>query len=212
MFDDKLPFIPIVMSSALTFVGRCAYRRQRTLSGKVRYCDFRLRINNRIDMAEDELDDIIIHEMIHYYIAVNGIADTSSHGHVFRQMMDEINARYGRHITISHRSTPQQRDQAMAGKRPTYKVIAVVSMADGKQGIKVLPRVLETILNYYNTVSGNDKVRDVKLYMSDDKLFDHYPKSGALRVYPLDAETIKTHLAEAEKLKCDGKSIKFDDN
>ena len=51
--------------------------------GGTKYYDFKLRINKRIDLPEQEIEDIIIHEMIHYHIAYNGIKDTSTHGRVF---------------------------------------------------------------------------------------------------------------------------------
>ena len=106
IFDGKLPKLPIELSDAKSFLGLCVYKKRRTLLGKVVCYDFKLRINTRIDLDEAEVEDIIIHEMIHYYIGYNGIVDSSAHGRVFRQLMMEINERYGRHIRVSHKPTP----------------------------------------------------------------------------------------------------------
>lgn len=104
MFDGCLPMLPIKLSKARTFLGILAYRRRRTLSGEIEKYDFRLRISTYHDLPEQELEDTIIHEMIHYYIGIKQLKDTSAHGKIFRKMMKDINERYGRHITISYRS------------------------------------------------------------------------------------------------------------
>ena len=46
--------------------------------------------------------------MIHYFIAVNQLRDTSSHGRLFRREMARINADGNRHITISYRLSKEQ--------------------------------------------------------------------------------------------------------
>ena len=103
MFEGKLPGLPIVLSSGKTFLGACAYKKRKTLFGGTKYYDFKLRINKRIDLPEADIEDIIIHEMIHYHIAYRGIKDTSTHGRVFKMLMNDINKRFGRHITISRK-------------------------------------------------------------------------------------------------------------
>jgi predicted SprT family Zn-dependent metalloprotease len=67
-----------------------------------------LRINVRIDVPEDVVQDTILHEMIHYSIAVKQIRDTSAHGKLFRAEMARINAEGNRHIRISYRLSPEQ--------------------------------------------------------------------------------------------------------
>ena len=110
MFDNALPPVPVALSKASSYVGLCTFKTRRHLFGKVEHYDFRLRFSTRLDLPEAEVEDTIIHEMIHYYIRLNRIKDTSAHGKVFRQMMNELNSRFGRHITISHRTTKEQRE------------------------------------------------------------------------------------------------------
>ena len=62
-------------------------------------------------MDERLLEDTIIHEMIHYHILSNQLQDTSAHGKLFRKMMDDINARFGRNVTISHKPTEEEREK-----------------------------------------------------------------------------------------------------
>ena len=98
--------------------------------------------------VELRIEDTIIHEMIHYYIGYNRLEDASAHGPLFLSIMNEINRKFGRNLTVSHKSTKEQREQ-LQDKRSHYHVIAVVNFHDGRTGIKVLPRVLRSILYYY---------------------------------------------------------------
>lgn len=206
IFGGKLPKIPVVLSDAKTFLGQCVCRTRRMPNGRMEKYDFKLRINTRLDLPEREVEDILIHEMIHYYIGYHQLKDTSAHGQIFRQMMNEINTKLGRNLTVSHRSTKEQREE-LVDKKPRYHVIAVVTFHDGKTGIKVLPRVLQRILHYYNNVLANHSVHTVELYMSNNTFFNRYPNSGALKVHYLDIEEIRKNLEGAEKIECDGKSL-----
>lgn len=206
MFAGKLPMLPIRLSDAKTFLGACTCKKRKGKDGRIEKYDFTLRINTRIDLSEEEVEDTIIHEMIHYYIGVNQLEDTSAHGEIFQQIMNAINARYSRHLTIAHKGTKEQNEQAI-DSRQRYHVVAVVEFHDGKTGIKVLPRVLPSILKYYNGVSKVKDVSTVKLYMSKDVFFNRFPNSSAMNVHFLDSDEINQHLIGAEKMECDGKTI-----
>ncbi len=208
MFGGKLPPVAICMSNAKTFLGKCTYRKRRTWYGKVEYYDFRLRINTRIDLPEQEVEDILLHEMIHYYIAVNRLSDRSSHGPRFRQMMDDINRQHHRHITISFRGTATQREQLLDQRR-VWRIVAVVRFRDGRKGIKVLPRVVASIVRYCHHVRTVSDVTDVILYASDDIFFSRYPRSSALKVHYIDADELQTHLDGARSLVIEGDTIRI---
>lgn len=203
MFDGKLPRLPIELSDAKTFLGLCVFKKKRTLLGKTVCYDFKLRINTRIDLAEAEVEDIIIHEMIHYYIGLNGIEDTSAHGRVFRLMMKRINERFGRNIRISHKPTQEQKEQ-LCGTKKRWRVVALVIFKDGKTGIKVLPRIVPKIVNYYNVVSRESSIERIEVYMSDDVFFNRYPSSSAFRVHYIDKADAEKHLEGAQRWVCDG--------
>ena len=155
---------------------------------------------------EREIEDTIIHEMIHYFIGVKRLEDSSSHGPMFQHLMKTINEKYGRNITISHKTTESQREE-LIDKKPHYHVVAVVSFTNGKTGIKVLPRVLPRILNYYNKVREQKTVVDIKLYMSNDIYFNRFPNSSALNVHYVEPSELEEHIKDAEVLGCDGKTI-----
>lgn len=206
MFEGKLPKLPIELSDSKTFLGLCVCQKRRSITGKTELYNFRLRFNTRIDLSEEELEDTIIHEMIHYYIGYNKMKDSSAHGTIFKQIMNEINQNYGRHISISHKGTKEQKEQAYGNKK-RWHAVAVVSFTNGKTGVKVLPRIAPRIINYYNVVGSNSNVSDIKLYMCNDPFFNRYPNSSAFTVIYVSHEEIMSHLAEAEQMMCDGKAL-----
>lgn len=207
MFAGRLPKLPIELSDAKTFLGVCVYKKRKLDNGKEEKYDFRLRINTRIDLPEQEVEDTIIHEMIHYFIGVNQMEDSSSHGPLFLHMMNTLNEKFGRHITVSHKGTDEQNEQAI-DTRPRWHVIATVRFKDGRFGIKVLPRVLPRILNYYNKVLENKDIKCIELYMSNNPYFNRFPNSSALNIAYVDETIVNEHLKDAEKMECDGKNIK----
>ena len=206
MFEGKLPKLPIVLSNAKTFLGKCVCKQRKRKDGSLENYDFKLRINTRCDLPEQEVEDTIIHEMIHYYIGVNQLKDTSAHGPLFMQIMNAINEKFGRHITVSFKSSSEQKEQ-LADKRPRYHVIAVVKFHNGRTGIKVLPRIVDRILYYFNKVSAARDVESVKLYMSNNIFFNRFPNSSALNAVFLEERVITQQLVGAEKMECDGKKI-----
>ena len=197
MFDGELPQIPIVLSDAKTFLGACTYKKKRNRSGKVINYDFKLRMNTRIDLPEEVIDDTVIHEMIHYYIAYHQWKDTSAHGELFLKTMNDINRKFGRNITVSHKGTKAQTEQAIDTKQ-RWHVVALVQFKDGRNGIKVLPRVRQSILFYYNNVMKSKEIADIRLFMSKDVFFNRYPCSKALKVHLVDKDEVTEHLTDAE--------------
>ena len=110
MFDGKLPEPPVSITNAKTYLGVCAFRKHRKWNGRLEYSDFKIRISRRFDLPQDEIDDTIIHEMIHYYIGLFSPADMPGHSPLFRKMMADINERFGRHISVSHRLSKEQQE------------------------------------------------------------------------------------------------------
>lgn len=200
IFGGRLPELPIELSDAGTFLGKCCYEIRRLRDGRVENHNFRLRINTRIDLPEKVVEDTIIHEMIHYFIAWNQLRDSSSHGPLFMAMMNSINAAYGRHLTVSHKSTPEQRAQAVSTKR-TWHVIAGIRGKGGKFYVKVLPRVQQKILLFAEQINRIPDLVDIELYLHDNPFFNQFPTSTALRLMPIDEERFHAELTGAHRLR-----------
>ncbi len=200
IFKGELPRVPILLSKAKGYVGILRYkRRRRGLLGREELYDFRIFISTRLDLPEQEVQDTLIHEMIHYLIGLKGIRDTSAHGRVFRQLMDDINSRYGRHISISHKSSPLQREEA-ADKSPKLHAVAFVELRDGRFGIRVLPRVVQRILEYDWGLRRSGQVRSIEYYLTVDPYFNRFPSSAALKVFFVPREEAHAHLGGASRI------------
>ena len=115
-------------------MGQLGFKRKRPLFGKTQYYDFVLRISTRLEQTEEEIIDTLLHEMIHLYIASHQLKDSSSHGPVFRKMMNDLNQRFGRHITISHRKTKDELNQDTQRRQ---HLVCVSTLASGERGITI---------------------------------------------------------------------------
>ena len=201
-FGGTLPPIPIRLSHAKSFLGKVTFtRRKQGLFRGYRNENFVLRINARIDLPEELIQDTILHEMIHYYIAVNQWTDTSAHGQLFRREMARINAEGNRHITLSHRFTDEQRAQSIIHK---IRAVAIVRFSDGRVGIKVVPNqpghirywhraALRTFTNHQSQITRID------WYLSEHDYFARFPSSIAMKVY-LIPDPQEIPLADAKKI------------
>jgi predicted SprT family Zn-dependent metalloprotease len=51
------------------------------------------------DFTEEMYQNVLVHEMIHYYIAYNKIEDNEDHGVEFMKLAESLNRKYGLSIT-----------------------------------------------------------------------------------------------------------------
>lgn len=106
-FDGQLPMPKLKLSRAKTRLGQMACKRRGgfRLTGwspkAHKYYDFSISISTYYSLSNDELEDVMIHEMIHYSIAYTGLEDSSPHGKIFRGLMETINKRFGRHVSVT---------------------------------------------------------------------------------------------------------------
>lgn len=193
MFDGRLPEPPISITNAKTYLGVCAFRKHRKWHGRLEYSDFKIRISRRFDLSRDEIDDTIIHEMIHYYIGLFSPADMPGHSALFRRMMADINERFGRNISVSHRLSTEQQEQA-TDHRPKKHIVARVVLKDGRTGIKVIPCMERHIRRYHRGMMASGKVSSIEFFETTDPFFNRFPSSSAFTVYFPDPDAIPAHL------------------
>lgn len=203
IFAGRLPDVPILICEAKTFAGQCRSKVRRLPDGRREHYDFTIKISNKFSQTEEELDDTLIHEMIHYFIALHGFEDTSTHGQLFKAMIHSINASHGRNITISGR---YDRDTMQATKG-RWHVVALIQMKNGQTGIKVLPRVQPKIITFYKNVKASRQVKSVDLYLHCDPYFDTFPTSTALRVHYVEPELLQSKLQGAHRLEVSGNTL-----
>ncbi|MDE7414527.1 MAG: SprT-like domain-containing protein [Muribaculaceae bacterium] len=206
MFGDRLPEIPVRMSDATTFLGMCVAKVRTLPDGRKAHSDFELRVSMRHDIPEQELEDVIIHEMIHYFIMWNELSDTSPHGEIFKAIMRGINRAHNRKITISRKMTSEEKN-VIASEKRKWHVIALVSLHSGRKGVKVLPRVVPKILDYYRNVRSAPEVKGIELFLHDHPFFNRFPVSAAYRIHPVEEKEVMDSLRGAHRLEVKGDNL-----
>lgn len=195
-FNDELPPVPFVLTRSSTFLGKLRYKRERKSFGRVKNTDFQIRLSSCFDLSPQVWDDVIIHEMIHYFIAFKGIRDSSSHGSVFREMMVNINNQFGRHITISHRVSSSQPSSHLSRKRTHF--ICISTFQDGEQGITICSENMAPTIN--KGLPRHYKLVNRKWYVSEDTFFNRFPHSRLPRIYLINSSEFREHLELATPL------------
>ncbi len=175
IFDGRLPVPRFRLSKARTRLGQMACKR-KVSRGRTVYYDFCISLSIYYPLTQDQADDILIHEMIHYSIAYTGMKDTSPHGILFRGMMDNINRRFGRHITISVNTRSLRPRQAEKPK--TYLVLALTTKDNRHYLSSVNPGAagkLELSLAHTREILSHG------WYQSQDEYFRNMPQVRSLR-------------------------------
>lgn len=204
-FGGQLPPLPIKLSQARHYLGAIRYKRQRNLLGQVVGCaDVSLHISICYDLEEQVIEDTILHEMIHYYILVHGLHDTSLHGDIFQKMMNDINQRYGRHITLSHRRT-QAENASDQKRRPHY--LCVAHLNNGHTCLVVCAKTC--IFQFYKKLPRMYDISDWTWYFSPDPYFNRYPVCRIPKLFRVDdTHELSLHLCNATEMECNGRVMK----
>ena len=192
IFGNELPPINIVLTRAKSFGGKYVFGLYQAIE-----------ISIYRDLPEREVEDTLIHEMIHYYIHHKGLKDSSPHGHIFKQMMNSINIRHGRNITVS---TKVKSDDNVDAQRITAHYICVSTFRDGHRGITVCAKT--RIFDIHRTLKHADVIKSIEWWGSTDPFFNKYPNSQTAKVYQITETELNEHLKNAVPLVCDGRVIK----
>lgn len=185
IFGLQLPVPEMRITSARSFMGQFKSERKGgwIKGGETIYY---ITLSNRYDLEEKELEDILIHEMIHFFISVKKIKDTSSHGHQFRALMNEINRRHGRNITVSHRCTRQQLD---SDDSKSHSIVCLCEMTDGR---KLVCRASQSrVFELHRAFSDWDKVASEQWYWVYGSYFNRYSRVLNPKLFPVDEEGLK---------------------
>jgi hypothetical protein len=100
IFKNPYPFgrVSIELKKMNTKAGRAACLSNR-YTGEV--YNFKILITNLYDFTDDELRDIMLHEMLHISLMNNSLFDNNGgHGYYFTSEMNEINKKYGFHLSV----------------------------------------------------------------------------------------------------------------
>lgn len=203
-FEGKLPEVPVELSNATSFLGRAEYVSVTDQFGlHTGFSDLKLKINTKFDLPENEVEDVIIHEMIHLYIAYFNIHDESAHGPAFRCIMKIINSKHGRNITISHHGTEEEIESALEAKT---NIICVTELNDWDHGITVCAR--SKVFQIMEDLPKRYKFKSMKWYLTNDPYFGRFPKANTAKIWKISEDIFVEHIAGATELEYDGQSLK----
>ena len=202
-FDGKLPLPRIRIGHAKGYLGQLRYKVKKDKSGKATYSDFSLNFTQRYEMDQEKLEDVVIHEMIHYYIHYNNIQDTSAHGVVFRKMMDDINIRFKRNITISDRSGLPVSDENQQIK---MHLVCVATLKSGDTGVAVCART--RAFEIYDELPRRYDILKFSWYFTSDQYFNRFKRTNTAKLYRANKEEVIQHLASAAELERVGNVIR----
>lgn len=96
-------------------------------------------------------------------------------------------------VQLGKEQKPSQPKQSKAEK-PQWHVITIKTLDDGRYGVKVLPRVLPSILKYSNGINACEEVTEIRFFMSNDIFFNQFPNSKALNFHIIEKDEVMTHL------------------
>ena len=202
-FDGKLPMPRIRIGYAKGYLGQLRYTVRKGKDGKRTYSNFSLNFTQKYELDRQKLEDVVIHEMIHYYIHYNNIQDTSAHGSVFRKMMNDINIRFKRNITISDRSALPV---AETNQQTKLYLVCVASLKSGETGVAVCAR--SRAFEIYDELPYRYEILNFNWYFTSDPFFSRYKRSNTAKLYRADREEISKHLATATELERAGHVIR----
>ncbi len=199
-FNGCLPEPRLRVGKARTMLGNLRYKKEKGWLGTTRYTDLTLSVSTYYDLSQEDLDDTILHEMIHLYIICSHKRDDSAHGPLFRKIMNEINRRFGRHITVSHRGELQKSD---TGK--CQNIIAVSVFRDGTTCIT--RAALTKVFLLHREIPRFPEIESVAWYHSRNPYFDTFPRALTPKFYKVGKDILDRELSGALPLKIENGKV-----
>lgn len=200
-FEGKLPMPPIGINNRATSAGLTHFQIKRNLFGKKSYENIWIEISARLDLPQEEFDNTIVHEMIHYYILHNNLQDDSPHGHLFRAKMKELNEKYGLKISIKFKPS----DDLLINTASTTRYIFVGELKDGRTAMSVVAR--SRIFEIWDAFGKCDLFVNRRWYASNRAIFQKYPAVQKPKFYYIEATLVQDYMTGAVELERKGDII-----
>lgn len=100
IFEGKLPQVPIIINHSVRNLGQLCFKDERKGHSLIRKLTH-IAISDAFDRDMSNVEDTLIHEMIHVRQVIEGIYDEETpHGPFFRREMERINREFGRNIQV----------------------------------------------------------------------------------------------------------------
>ncbi len=201
-FEGKLPLLPVEECHARSFMGVFKYRKRVDEYGTEIPYEMKLQISTVYDMEEEIVKDTILHEMIHYYITYYRIKDTSPHGEVFLKIMNAINTKHGRHITV--KIDKGKEVEATDQERKNHFICVCEYGLD----LVFVQCARTKILQIHSELSSDFKISKMTWYFTNNPFFNKFPNSSKARLLKINRMELIDNLKGATELECDGRILR----
>ena len=177
-FGGRLTPPKFSVNNARTRLGSMAFKWKQFLFKRETY-DYVIRLSNYYDIPEVEFQNVLLHEMIHYYIAVNHFKDDSVHGTMFRSIAQRIN-KQGWNIVVrtDTRKWPvaeRNRKKVITRKR----IVLAASTTDDKYFLSVIGP--GSVRKVKLQIARTPQIREARWFESSDDYFQQFPQCRTLR-------------------------------
>lgn len=208
-FGGLLPRPSLRLSRAKSRLGWMRYKVDANGESLIPY-DFTIGITTAYRLNTEQIDDVLIHEMIHYHIVYHQLRDNAPHGRRFRQIMETINHDYQRHICISVRHTNLSTNDGLASQTPhncsdhrrskrlpPYFVLVIQTTDDHYYLSSVAPNAVGKL----HAIACKQKhFRQVRWFVSNDPTFSRFPRVRTLRGVSISQEEYNRITSEGTPL------------
>ena len=194
----SLPLPNFRLTSAKTFLGQHRKQISQTSRKEIHTLSFSI---YHTHLSEKEWEDVLIHEMIHYWQSFFKITDSTPHGKIFRFLMNEINRTFQRNITISVRSSKSssfnESDVSfVVSSRIRIHNILTLKTLSGEQCVVFMQK--NKLFEWYDFLLNSGKYYDLHLYRTSDSIFNKFRHPSTLKIYICP---------EIEEMLCNATSI-----
>ncbi len=181
-FGGVLPEPQFRVNSARTILGRFSCRRvRRGLLGLRSSEEYAIAVSRFYDLGERDVQTVLLHEMIHFYLCYRRMADSSPHGKLFRREMERINAD-GWSISVR---TSTKGWQPSAEKCSSKRCVVALTTADGCYFAAVQRPYVKAFDRAMGRIAG---LKRREWYITGDSFFRQYPLVRTLRFRLVTAE------------------------
>lgn len=147
-------------------------RKVNSVGGRKRMTDTIIIYENLYDMSVREIDDTLVHEMIHQYIYQSNLHDTSTHGRMFKDLMRLINETFPEDLKITISSETRK---LKGPGQSLHKLILVQMTNNDCYCCKISSKEIDKFMRLLDNNRARNNIRDYILCESNDRYFDSFP-------------------------------------
>lgn len=199
-FGGSLPVPNLRIGHSRTQLGSCACRRKPGPGFKI-LVSYTLTLSDYYDLPLPEVQSVMLHEMIHFYIAFHHLHDTAPHGEIFHQWMNRLN-RDGWHIEVSHRTKDLKKNDSVSRALNPVRLVMAVELSDHEKLLSaVSPRYAASISR---VIKQAPNVIHLHWYLTTDPWFLDKPRVKTPRGIRVSDELygqLMQHMEEVKQLQ-----------